>query len=129
MNLRVLVTGSRDYPYPERVIEDLWTLFHTPELAVLTVVHGDHPTGADRAAQAFCDELRPWAVFFGKDVIPEPHPAAWGAYGKAAGPIRNSEMVDLGAHLCLAYPIITSTGTIDCMTKAIQAGIMVVNKS
>lgn len=110
-------------------MNDLRLLFDTPDLEVMTVVHGNCPTGADRAAKAFCESMRPWTVFMGRDVVEEPHNAAWSAYGPAAGNIRNGEMVDTGADICLAYPTPACKGTIDCMVKASAAKIMVINRA
>ncbi len=39
-------------------------------------------------------------------------------FGLAGGPLRNQEMVDFGADLCLAFPIRGSVGTYDCVRKA-----------
>lgn len=51
----------------------------------------------------------------------------WTKYGRAAGPIRNKEMVRLGADLCLAFPDHPkgqgSRGTWGCIDLAHQAGI------
>lgn len=107
MKLRVLVTGSRDWP--EERADALWTdltaLLRTDGLDILTVVHGRCPTGIDRYTAQWCEAWVPMAGFLGRDVIEEPHPAAWNIHGKAAGPLRNQEMVDLGADVCLGYPI------------------------
>lgn len=58
-------------------------------------------------------------------VVVEPHPADWQQHGRAAGPIRNQEMVSAGADLCLAVhrSLATSKGTKDCVTRALSAGI------
>jgi hypothetical protein len=55
----------------------------------------------------------------------ETHRAKWDELGKKAGPIRNQEMVDAGADLCLAFWDGNSSGTLDCIKKAVKAGIPV----
>jgi len=59
----------------------------------------------------------------------EVHRADWKKYGRAAGPIRNKQMVELGADLCLAFPDHPkghgSRGTWNCVKLAQQAGIPV----
>jgi len=104
--MRVIVTGSRDWPqqWAHYVLDDLTTLLKDENVRVLTVVHGKCPTGADEYAHQWCQEWEPMATFLGKDVIEEPHPAAWNTYGPAAGPIRNQEMVDLGGDLLHGLP-------------------------
>lgn len=129
MKLRVLVTGSRRYD-PQAVVRDLRVLLEDDSVKILTVVHGacasmGELVGADRGAHEFCRQWQALGVFLGKDVIEEQHDAAWVTHGRAAGPIRNQEMVNLGADLCLAYPLADSRGTKDCMAKAERAGIPV----
>lgn len=58
------------------------------------------------------------------NVEQEVHDADWNEYGRAAGPIRNQEMVDAGADVCLAFPT-GGPGTRDCMRRARDAGIRV----
>ena len=53
----------------------------------------------------------------------EIHRADWQRHGRAAGPIRNQEMVDLGADLLVAYPLPEGRGTQDCIKRAVKAGI------
>lgn len=57
----------------------------------------------------------------------EAHPARWDVYGKAAGPLRNKEMVELGADLVLAFPVGESRGTRGCMRLAREKGCAVVS--
>jgi hypothetical protein len=83
----------------------------------LIIVHGRCPYGG---VDLYAHE---WACKNGHQ--PEPHPANWDTYGRAAGGIRNSEMVALGADLCLAFPGPGSTGTWDCIRKAAGALIRV----
>lgn len=71
MKLRVLVTGSRDWP--EERADALWTdltaLLRTDGLDILTVVHGRCPTGIDRYTAQWCEAWVPMAGFLGRDPI------------------------------------------------------------
>lgn len=112
---RILITGSR-----------FWGDVHTIRRAILehigdldprevTIVHGN-AAGADSLA-AYVAEC-----FVANE---EAHPADWRTRDKAAGPIRNQKMVDLGADVCLAFPEEGSRGTWDCVKRAKEAGIPV----
>jgi hypothetical protein len=120
--LRILVTGSRTCTEGQArticgsldAVAD--SLAHEIVGRGLTIVHGDCPYGGvDLVAHL-------WALDH-PDATPEPHPADWNRHGKAAGPIRNSEMVASGAYVCLAFPGPKSVGTWDCIRKAASAGI------
>lgn len=94
---RILVTGSRD-----------WTDWGTVDTALsrylvfeaVTVVHGDCKDGLDAMAKA-------WVVvqqnLGSHHVFEESHPAKWNVHGLRAGYVRNQEMVNLGAEICLAF--------------------------
>lgn len=116
--MRVIVTGSRewkDWITLEDVLDELRLMYGKD----LLIVHGDCPTGADAGAQKWCDK---------HDVKYERHPADWypnGKFFKGAGPVRNQKMVDLGADLCIAFPLPQSRGTYHCMEAAHKAGIKV----
>lgn len=112
---RVLVTGSRNLTDGSVIWEALDAQLESREHII--VVHGDCPTGADAAAVA-------WAMST-DGVFLEAHPADW-SIGKKAGPLRNQAMVDLGADVCLAFPLPDSRGTYDCMRRAAAAGIPVI---
>jgi hypothetical protein len=112
--MRVLVTGSRDWSDEAAVCTTLTELLRLADR--ITVVHGACPTGADAIAHRWASDT-PGAT-------PEPHPADW-SIGKKAGPLRNQAMVDLGADVCLAFPVGESRGTRDCMRRAEAAGIPV----
>lgn len=111
---RILVTGSRDWEDVAAVREAL--LRHGPGL----LVHG-RARGLDTLAASVARRMQ-WPQ-------PEAHPvtdAAWREHGGFAGHLRNQAMVDLGAAVCLAFPLRTSRGTFDCAARAERAGIPVV---
>jgi hypothetical protein len=112
---RVLITGSRDW-FPTDLIESILERLRARHGAALLIVHGACSTGVDATFRAACESA---------GVDQERHPAAWQDQGKAAGPIRNSAMVRMGADICLAFSrdIAWSKGTADCARKAIRAGI------
>jgi YspA, cpYpsA-related SLOG family len=118
--MRVLVTGSRDWPYPEVVRRELGLVLSAHRHELFTVVHGACNTGVDYFADKWAKDF---LTSFG--VQCERHPADWDKYGKAAGPIRNQQMADLGADLCLAFRYMGSKGVQDCVNRAYLAGIPV----
>lgn len=119
--MRLLVTGSRDWPWPDAVGDELDKILDSPHGPTLIVVQG-YSGNVDMAAYD-------WAAYEEalniQDVKPESHEANWKELGKKAGPLRNKEMVDMGADLCLAFRLNKSRGTTDCMDRCYQAGIPV----
>lgn len=105
--MRVIVCGGRNFADREAVVGELLKL---PQDAVL--VHGDCG-GADRLAAQVGES---WGM------VCERHPADW-SMGRAAGPIRNQEMVDAGADLLIAFS--GGKGTADMVKRAEKAGIPV----
>ena len=115
---RVLVTGSRNYDDKSNLFDALADQYEPG----MIVVHGG-ARGADTLACEWVKEMQS----LGYQVTAEVHPADWYEYGKAAGFIRNQEMVDAGADVCLAFPLGESRGTRHCMKAAKKAGIPVIN--
>ena len=120
---RVLVTGSRDWTDYAVIWDALNGVLEAATLP-LVVVHGQCPTGADALASrwARANAAINWPV-----VSEEPHPADWEAHPKAARPLRNQEMVALGADVCLAFFKVGAgnRGTANCVRLAEAAGIPV----
>jgi len=113
--VRILITGSRNWSDEDVIDGALRAAFY--EFGPATLVSGACPTGADAIAERIW-EAHAFPV--------ERHPADWETHGKAAGPLRNQQMVDLGADICLAFPLPDSRGTKHCMGAADKAGIPVV---
>jgi hypothetical protein len=117
---RILVTGSRDWKDKNFVALKIFNVILDNNLAFrdVVIVHGDCPTGADAMAQEFADKFH---------IATERHPADWKCYDRKAGPVRNKEMVRLGADIVLAFPLGESRGTRGCMKLAKEAGLNVIN--
>lgn len=97
---RILVTGSRTWNDDETIAKALNSAYlATNATAPVTLVHGACPHGADALAAAWVVDLKQsgWLI------TEERHPADWKRFGHCAGYLRNTEMVDLGAAVCLAF--------------------------
>lgn len=132
--MRVLITGSRNWCYPAAVygaLLDLSTEFEVRPRDMV-VVHGAAP-GADIQAEdkatllGMKTESYPadWSRPCDAQCYHEPRERNGRPYCPMAGHLRNQYMVDLGADICLAFPLKDSRGTWDCVRRAKKAGIPV----
>jgi hypothetical protein len=111
---RIIVTGSRNWP-DHRVVRD--TLDYVKHWqGDFLLIHGGCPTGADFMAENWAED---------RGIQTEIYRAEWARLGKAAGPLRNTEMVRAGADYCIGFPLVgaRSVGTLDCLRKAMRAKI------
>jgi len=114
--MRVLVCGSREWQdYP--AIYDALSEVKPEDDAYATVIHGA-ARGADTLAGEAAGFLC-WPV--------EAYPADWDKHGKAAGPIRNKQMLDTGIDLVLAFTVAwpPTPGTAHMIKIAAEAGVPV----
>lgn len=109
--MRILITGSRDWTNWSLI----WDILNRQAKINCTLVHGACPKGADKMV----DE---WAGCQ-PDITVERYPAKWDEYGKRAGFVRNVQMVQLGADVCLAFIKDSSKGAMMTARLAEQAGI------
>ena len=112
--MSLLICGSRHWTNGELIRRELAALH-----GVEVVIEGEAP-GADTLAAAAAREL-------GIPVLP--FPADWDHYGRAAGPIRNQQMIEEGhPDLVLAFSesLNSSRGTADMVARARRARIRVV---
>lgn len=112
---RVLVCGSRDWTDREAVRSWMAKL---QDYGYDTIIEGE-ARGADTIAK---EE----AKLIGLNVIGIE--ADWARYGRAAGPIRNSQMLNMSPDLVLAFHsnMVESKGTKDTVVKAERMRIPVI---
>lgn len=109
--MRVIVCGGRDYTDKSAVYRHLdQALAKHPDLVV---IHGA-ARGADTLAGQWAEE---------RGVPVEAFPASWGLHGKAAGHLRNQQMLDAGAQATIAFP--GGAGTRDMVNRSLNRGIKV----
>ena len=106
--MRVLVCGGRDYDDWGRMCEVL-------DGVKMSVLIEGCAAGADTLANRYARE---------HGIHIEHHPADWNKYGKAAGPIRNRQMLVEGKpDLVIAFP--GGRGTANMVEQARNAGVPV----
>ena len=110
MSRRVGVTGGRDFTN-EAMARRALEILKDGDI----VVHG-----AARGADTLFAELATSAGY-----ATEPHPADWGQHGKAAGPIRNQEMLKSGLDILIAFP--GGRGTSHMTNICSEAGVAIVS--
>lgn len=118
MKRKYLFTGSRDWvdENPLLTLLSLWDPLNT------IIIHGKAP-GLDMLIDSLA---RPRGFEI------RSYPANWNRYRRAAGPIRNQEILDKEhkppddvIHQCFAFPLQASKGTWDMVKRAEQAKIIV----
>lgn len=115
--LKVLVTGSRGWNDYELIEDALRSVLpQGAETQPVLVIHGD-AGGADRMAALSARKLGYFVMAY---------PANWKLYGKAAGPIRNAQMLkEQKPDVVLAFWDGQSRGTAHMMGLADEAGVIV----
>lgn len=115
MGDRVIVYGGRDYNDRDAAFAFLDSV--AERRAILEIIQGDCPTGADKWA-------RMWAVCNNHHLCC--FPADWQAHGKAAGPIRNQQMIDeRKPTLAVEFP--GGRGTADMSRRLQRAGVPILS--
>lgn len=134
--MRLLVCGSRDFESEVLVRQMIYNYYTTylllPDRREFTVIEGG-AKGADSHAANYIDQLAANASEFKTTsgvFAHEQYPADWEKYGKAAGPIRNKQMLEEGKpDYVLAFtnkPLDQSKGTKNMVEQAEKAGIPIV---
>jgi hypothetical protein len=113
MSKKVLICGSRDWIDPEPIRSWLCKL---QDWGYTTLIEGE-ARGADSIARDEAEKMGFVVLKF---------PADWDKYHKAAGPIRNAQMLKEGTpELVVAFSknIVESKGTKNMVDQAIKAGV------
>jgi predicted Rossmann-fold nucleotide-binding protein len=120
--MRVLVCGGRDYNDVFRVCRKLDELHARTPFEV--VIHGG-ARGADRLADIWAKCQGPeTGGRLGEGIPREVYPADWDKHKKAAGALRNQQMLDEGKpDLVVVFP--GGRGTEDMVRRAYRARIPV----
>ena len=111
--MRVLIYGGRDFTDQVSAFIYLDDIFADWGPGEITVV-GGKARGADTVGEE-------WAYFSGHGF--EGYPADWSTHGKAAGAIRNQQMLDTGIDYAVQFP--GGKGTADMRSRLKKANIQV----
>jgi hypothetical protein len=106
---RVLITGSRTWTDTKAIRDGLAAVWHPDAVLV---------TGAARGADHLAEQC--WRHWGGRV---ERHPADWQRHGRRAGYVRNHEMIEAGADVCVAFIRARSPGASHCASWTDVAGI------
>jgi len=111
--MRIGIVGARSCRRRTFVIAEIQRLFDEHQGA--SIVTGD-ANGVDNIAREFAKD---------NNLLCRVYLAAWRKYGRAAGPKRNSFIID-DSDVLIAFPDKSSIGTWDSIRKAKAKGIPVV---
>lgn len=110
--MRVLVCGGRNFD-DQLMFNTFMDAVH--EKYIVTVIIEGEARGADTMARLWAENRMVECIKF---------PAKWSEYGKAAGPMRNKQMLDAGRpELVVAFP--GGSGTAHMVRIATEAKIPV----
>lgn len=132
--MKVVFTGSRDWPVYSMVWDDLWDLAGKAMGLGHDTLHvyvGDCPTGVDNDVDKWVENHPIVKGFNGTRLKVEIHyfQANWKKYGKGAGPVRNMRMVEAATADGVddvqyrAYSLNGSAGTANCVGHLVTAGV------
>ena len=120
--MNILICGSRDwddFTTIKKYLEEVKNTADNNLQKPITIIHGGCK-GADSIAGYLAKQFGFQVRVFKAD---------WNKYGKAAGPIRNKQMLDEGnPNLVVAFhnALEESKGTLDMVSQAKKAGINVI---
>lgn len=112
--MKIAIVGSRNFDDHETVVRELDAVLDEKGVTRPTIVSGGAP-GVDTTAKRIAQSRGyPYVEY----------PADWKKYGRAAGPIRNKQIVE-ESEFVLAFVAPNSKGTLVTIKMAGKAGIPV----
>jgi hypothetical protein len=115
--MRLLICGDRNWTNYQLILKTLRTIHETTP--VECVIEGEQ-RGADLLGRQAAEEL---------NITVLPFPANWTKYGRAAGPIRNQQMLNEGrpnSVVAFHSDLMSSKGTKSMVELSMKAGINVI---
>lgn len=118
---RIIVCGGRHFDDYPRLTAEINGVVQSLGLQMneMEIISG-HCAGTDQLGERYAEE---------HEVDCKVFPAEWKKYGRAAGPIRNSQMIDYAAEsvmpVVVAFVSPKSKGTMDTVNKARKKGFKV----
>lgn len=120
--MRILICGDRNWTNKQLIFDTLhefcWHMYNTKGVSKFWVIEGE-ANGADSLGREVAEEM-------GFEVMK--FPAEWDKFHRAAGPIRNQQMLQQGQpDYAFAFhnDLSKSKGTIDMVRRLRKAGIPV----
>ncbi len=101
------IVGSRDFTNYDIIAKHVDDIIADNNLTITHIVSGG-ASGVDSLAKQYANKHNYQLV----EYLPD-----WAAYGKAAGPMRNTLIIN-AADVCVAFPTANSRGTYDSIKKA-----------
>lgn len=118
---RIIICGGRhfkDYKALESLVNSALTEKNLTSNEV-EIVSG-HCEGADMLGELYAEK---------HGIVCKVFPAEWNKYGRAAGPIRNSQMIEYASEstipIVVAFVSPRTKGTIDTVNKATKRGFSI----
>jgi hypothetical protein len=112
--MKLAIVGSRYFIDYEIFTKALNKILNEWKDDIELVISGG-AKGADTLAEKWAHEHKIEIMIF---------PADWKRYGRAAGPIRNTKIINESTHL-IAFAAISSKGTLDTINKAKAKGLKI----
>ena len=112
--MKIIIAGTRTFDNKQLLFNIMNDIVWKLKLQIPIVISGT-AQGADKLGEEWAEE-RNFAI--------SRFPADWNKHGKAAGPIRNSQMADV-ADMCVVFWDGKSKGTKNMIETALSKGLFV----
>ena len=112
--MKIIIAGTRTFDNKQLLFNSMNAIIEKFDLHYFEVISGT-AEGADKLGEEWGKE---------KHAIISRFPPDWNKHGKAAGPIRNSQMADV-ADMCVVFWDGKSKGTKNMIETALSKGLFV----